>query len=251
MISAVIVCFNEAEKLERCLTSLSGFADEIVVMDLGSSDLSSIVCKKYNAKIFKHDFVPFVEVVRNDAISKANGEWILVVDPDEVVSDTLKAKLKQVVSEDKYQAVNIPRKNIFFGKWIAHTNWWPDRHIRFFKKGKVVWSDKIHKYPEVLGRILDLEAKVDVAIIHYGYESVKEFMDRQNRYSTIEAKNLYDNGIKFSLLLFLWKPIREFFARFIKHEGFLDGFYGFGLTLLMMIYQMEVMVKLWELEEDR
>ncbi|OGE65036.1 hypothetical protein A3I48_02095 [Candidatus Daviesbacteria bacterium RIFCSPLOWO2_02_FULL_36_7] len=251
MISAVLVSFNERIKLERCLKNLQNFADEIVVMDLGSSDSSSIVCKKYNAKIFKHDFVPFVEIVRNDAIAKASGEWILVLDPDEVVSDVLKVKLKQVILEDKYQAVNIPRKNIFFGKWIAHTNWWPDKHIRFFKKGYISWSNKIHKYPEVSGKILDMEAQADLAVIHYSYDSVKEFMDRQNRYSSAEAKNLHNNGIRFSFLLFLWKPMREFLARFIRHAGFLDGFYGFGLTILMMIYQMEVMVKLWELEREK
>ncbi|OGE72234.1 hypothetical protein A3H40_02540 [Candidatus Daviesbacteria bacterium RIFCSPLOWO2_02_FULL_38_15] len=251
MISAVLVNFNEAEKLKRCLKSLDNFAGEIIVLDLGSEDQSIAVCKQFGVSVFNHCFVPYVEQVRNEAVSKAQGEWILVLDPDEVVSDELKERLKEIVLEDKYQAVNIPRKNVFFGHWIAHTNFWPDKHVRFFKNGHVKWREEIHRYPEVSGSVLDLKAKADLALIHYGYESIREFTDRQNRYSTIEAKNFYDNGIKFSILLFFWKPLREFLIRFIRHAGFLDGFYGFALTILMMIYQMEVMVKLWELEKEK
>ncbi len=251
MISAVVVNFNEAEKLDRCLKSLWGFTEEIVILDLGSKDSSKEVCKKYGAKVFKHKFVSFVEKVRNYAVSKSSGDWILVLDPDEVVSDVLKNALKTITTQEKYQAVNISRKNIFFGKWIAHTNWWPDKHVRFFKKGVVVWSDKIHKYPEVSGKVLELEAKEDLAILHYGYDSVTQFLDRQNRYSTIEAENLFFGGVKFSWFYFFWKPKKEFLVRFIRHMGFLDGFYGFALTFLMMIYKLQVMVKLWELEQQK
>lgn len=251
MISVVIVNFNEAEKLKKCFKSLSNFADEIVVVDLGSIDHSMAVCKEYGAKVFDHEFVSFVEKVRNFAVSKAEREWILVLDPDEAIGETLKEKLKKIVSEGQYQAVNIPRKNIFFGRWISHTNWWPDRHIRFFKKGKVSWGNRIHSYPEVEGKILNLQAREDLAIAHFGYGSVAEFMDRQNRYSTIEAENLFSSGVRFSWVSFFWKPKREFLVRFIRHVGFLDGFYGLTLTILMMIYQLQVMVKLWESERQK
>lgn len=251
MISVVLTSFNEAAKLDRCLDSLEDFADEIIVVDLGSTDSSEEVCRKHEAKFIKHHFVSFVEQVRNFAISQASGDWILVLDPDEIVSPDLKEYLKQVVNISSFDAVNIPRKNVFFGKWIAYTNWWPDKHVRFFKKGQVKWNDKIHSYPEVSGKILNLAADKQRAIVHYGYDSVKEFMDRQNRYSSIEAQNTYDNGQRFSWTLFLWKPAREFLVRFMKHQGFRDGFYGFALVFLMMVYQAEVMVKLWELEKEK
>lgn len=251
MISVVLVNFNEAKKLERCFKSLVGFADEIVVLDLGSSDQSSAVCQKYGAKVFKHEFVTYVEKIRNHAVSKAKGDWILVLDPDEVIQDRLKDELKQIALEDKFAAVNIPRKNVFFDRWIAHSNWWPDKHVRFFKKGVVRWSDKIHQYPKVSGQILVLDSKEDLAIVHFGYESITEFLDRQNRYSAIAAENLIADGFKFSWLNFFWTPIREFLVRFIRHAGFLDGIYGFALTVLMMIYQLQIMIKLWELEKER
>lgn len=251
MISVCIVSFNEASNLSNCLKSVADFADEIVVLDLGSTDNTKEVCQKYGVKIFKHKFVPFVELARNYSISKANGDWILILDPDETLSLDLKEKLKEIVKDSSLDAVNIPRKNIFFNKWIAHTNWWPDRHIRFFKKGKVLWSDKIHVYPKVSGNILNLEAKESLAITHFGYESITQFIDRQNRYSTQEAENLHKMGVRFSLKLLFWKPAREFLVRFIRHTGFLDGFLGFSLTFLMMTYQLEIMIKLWELEQER
>lgn len=250
MISLVVTCFNEADKLQKCLNSTEGFADELIVVDLGSSDSSVKIANKFGAKVFHHKFVSFVELVRDYAISKTNGDWILVLDPDEILSDNLKVRLKRIVSKEEVIAVNIPRKNIFFGKWIAHTNWWPDRHIRFFKKRTVLWSKEIHSYPKIDGEILDLEAREDLSIVHFGYDSINEFLDRQNRYASIEAANLYNKGLRFSWFVFFWKPVREFLVRFIKHAGFLDGFYGFALTYLMMVYQIEVMIELWELENQ-
>ncbi len=250
MISVTIVCFNEAEKLEKCLKSLIGFADEIIILDLGSSDESREIAQKYGAKVLRHEFVLYVESVRNFAISKTTGDWILVLDPDEVLTSALKEELKQITKENKYDAVNIPRKNIFFGKWISHTNWWPDKHIRFFRKNKVSWDNKIHSYPVTQGKILEVSAKEELAIIHYGYDNISHFIDRQNRYSEIESKERYEEGERFSWGKFFWWPTREFLVRFIKHQGYLDGFYGFTLTFLMMVYKITVLVKLWEQDKE-
>jgi len=251
MISVGIVSFNEANNLSQLLKSVVDFADEIIVLDLGSTDNTVRVSQRFGAKIIKHKFVPFVELVRNYLILKTGGNWVLILDPDEQMSDNLKNRLKQIVKDNKYDAVNIPRKNIFFGKWVSHTNWWPDRHVRFFKRGKVSWENKIHSYPRVDGELLELPAKEELAIIHHGYNTISEFIDRQNRYSSIEAQNLYDLRKRFSWTNFFWKPVREFLVRFIRHAGFLDGFWGFALTYLMMIYQLQVLIKLWEKEKNQ
>lgn len=250
MISAAIVALNEAEKLESCLNSIKDFADEIVVVDLGSKDETEKVCEKYGAKIYHHRLVPYVEKVRDFSISKTSNEWVLVLDPDEQITDNLKNELKSVFESNEYSAVNIPRKNIFFGGWIAHTNWWPDKHVRFFKKGIVSWSE-IHVYPTVEGKILELPAKEELAIIHHGYNSISEFIDRQNRYARVEGDQLYGKGVRFSWTKFIWWPMRVFLTRFIKHQGYLDGMYGFVLVYLMMIYKITVLVKLWEKDNVR
>lgn len=251
MISACLVSLNEAEKLTKCLDSLKDFSDEIIVVDLGSDDKTLDICQKYKVKVYKHKYESFVEKVRNFAISKARGDWIMILDPDELISEKLKQELYKISKSEKFNAVNIPRKNIFFGKWIMHTNWWPDRHIRFFKKGKVIWSEKIHSYPEVEGKILELPADGDLAIAHFGYDNLSQFLNRQNKYSNIEAEQRFNEGERFSWSNFIWKPIREFLTRFIKHLGFLDGFYGLSLTFFMCVYQMILEVKLWELEKQK
>ncbi|MBI3103827.1 glycosyltransferase family 2 protein [Candidatus Daviesbacteria bacterium] len=251
MISTVVVTFNEAGLLKDCLASVVQESDEIVILDLGSEDDTLKIAKSLQAKIFTHARVEYVEGVRDFAVAKAKGDWILVLDPDERMTPNLWKKLKEIISDDKYVAVKIPRKNIFFGHWIAHTNWWPDQHVRFFKKGKVSWLPKIHLYPKVDGQVLELSATEDLAMVHYGYQSVNQFINRQSRYATIKAQNLYDEGMRFSWVSFFGNPVREFLVRYIRHLGFLDHFYGFALTYLMMVYQIEVQIKLWELKKNQ
>ena len=250
-ISAVINTYNEAEKLPACLESLKDWIDEIVVVDMGSTDQTLEIAKKYKAKIFPHEHLPYVEPARNFALSLSKGNWILVLDPDERISKELAKKLQEIAKNDIYEAVNIPRKNIIFGKWIEHSNWWPDKHVRFFKKGKVTWSERIHLYPEVRGKILELPAEENLAIEHLNYETVNQFLERQNRYSEVSARNRYDSGERFSWKNFFWKPTRLFLQRFIRHVGFLDGFYGLALACLAAYTQLSEEVKLWEKERTK
>lgn len=244
MISVVVVSLNEAKKLEECFKSVQGLADEIIVMDLGSTDQTIEVAKKYQAKIFHHSRVDYVELVRNESINLAGGDWILVLDPDERVTSALAKKLKEVAQQDKYVALSISRKNIFFGSWISHTNFWPDRHIRFFKKGAVEWVDRIHAHYskdggliKVNGPILELPAKEELALEHYGYDSYGQFLDRQRRYAKVEAANRFKEGVRVNLKEWVWRSLREFLVRFIKHQGYLDGINGLFLVFGLMYYQ--------------
>ncbi len=241
MISGVIVTHNSQNEILDCLESLNSFVDEIVVLDLDSGDLTVEVATKNKARVISHKPVEFVELVRQEAINLATHEWIVLLDPDERLSPGIKAELKRIAAENKFDAVNIPRKNIFFGNWIKHTNFWPDRQIRFFKKSNIVWSNKIHSYPKINGIILDLAAKEEWAIEHYGYNNFSEFFERQNRYSTVEAQS---GNYRFVNLI--WKPLREFLVRFVKHHGYKDGFLGVSLVYSLMITQLMIQIKLWE-----
>lgn len=238
MISGIVVTHNSQDQLFDCLESLQDLVQEIVIVDLDSDDATKEIALKFKAKIIGHKFVPFVELVRQFAINQASGEWIILLDPDERLTSALINKLKNL-NED-IVAVNIPRKNIFFGQWVRHTNFWPDKQIRFFNKHKVEWPAIIHAYPKVDGKILDLAAGVEIAIEHFGYQDYAEFFERQNRYSTAAATG------QFHYYKLVWQPLREFLVRFIKHRGFLDGFLGLSLVYSLMIYQLMIQVKLWE-----
>ena len=133
-ISAVINTWNEGKNLAECLDTLD-FVDEIIVVDMASTDDTKKIAKQYTDKVYDHPYVGYVEPARNFAISKATSEWVFVLDPDEEVSDNLKDKLVQIVSNNtEIDFIRIPRKNIIFGKWMKASMWWPDYNIRFFKK---------------------------------------------------------------------------------------------------------------------
>ncbi len=244
MISAVYVTFNETEKIRRSIASLGDFAQEIIVLDLGSSDGIENIKEDRRVQLFSHPGVQYVEKVRNLSIHKAKGDWILVLDPDEQISKALGEELMKISKKEGFDAVNIPRKNIFFGSWISHTNFWPDRHIRFFKRNKIDWPDKIHTYPKVEGKILTLLADPNCALIHYGYDTRKQFIERQLRYAKAEAQNRLNEGKEFSIFNLVWMPLREFLARYIKHQEYLDGFNGIFIVLVLMWYQTLIQVNM-------
>ncbi len=246
MISAVVAVVDEVGQLRRCLESVKTWVDEIVVISLKPSlDLIEIA-NNYSAKVINHPFVDHVEEIREFSISHASGDWVLILDPDEEVSPDLSKELVKVANKPSVVAINIPRKNIFFGKWIAHSNYWPDRQIRFIKKKHVKWPKIIHAYPDIDGQVIDLPPRPSLALMHYGYASFSDFYSRQNRYSSVRANELFNSGQRFSVLQFVWQPLREFLVRYIKHLGFLDGYAGLFVVYSLMIYQLSIQVKLWQ-----
>src|SRR3989344_1582000 len=171
-ISVVINTLNEEGSIKRALESLS-WADEVVIIDDGSTDatleiLRNTKMKDERVKIFHHKSGGYVEPARNFAISKASGDWILILDADEEIPETLAVRLKNVTTEmQQINYVEIPRKNIIFGKWMKASMWWPDYQIRFFKKGVVTWRNEIHSKPGVTGEGIKLDDEERWAIVHH------------------------------------------------------------------------------------
>ncbi len=247
-ISAVITAITgEAKYLDSCLASVKNFVDEIVIVDMSDGVDISKVAKRFKAKLFKHEFVNYVEPVRNFGISKASGEWIVILDPDEEISKTLSKRLEEIIANDEADYVRVPRKNVVFGKVLRHSRWFPDYNIRFFKKGKVSWDEIIHAVPMTEGNGIDLEAKDEFAIIHHHYESIDQFIERMNRYTSVQAK-LKSKDYKFSPLDLISKPSAEFLSRFFAGEGYRDGIHGLALSALQAVSELVLYLKLWGLE---
>jgi len=246
LISAVINVRNEAENLSRCLKSIKGFADEIIVVDMHSTDGSDKVATEYGAKLYKYRPMKFVEPARNYALSKATGKWILLLDPDEIMIKSLKSELLKITQRSDTDFVKIPRKNMIFGKWIRHSNSWPDYLIRFFKKGSVTWKKEIHSQPETKGNSTTLLDSEKLAIKHNNYTSVPQFVNRAVRYSGIQADELNSSDYKLKTSDFLLKPIQEFNSRFFAAEGYKDGLHGLIFSILQAFAIALVYIRLWE-----
>lgn len=245
-ISAVINVLNEANNLKRCLNSLKNFADEIIVVDMESTDNSVEIAIKYGAKVFSYKPMKYVEPARNYAISKATGKWIILLDPDEYLPKTLKHELKKITLRNNVDYVKIPRKNIILGKWFRHSNWWPDYLIRFFKKGSVTWNKEIHSQPITTGEGINLLDSEALAIRHHNYESVHQFIIRALRYSSIQAEELEKQDTKIKMSDFILKPIQEFNSRFFRAQGYKDGIHGLIFDLLQAFSIFLIYTRLWE-----
>lgn len=248
-ISVVINTLNEGELLTRAIKSVD-WADEVLVCDMHSTDKSAEIAKKMGAKIVFHEKLDYVEPARNFAISKASGDWILIMDPDEEIPDSLARKLQEITKENSgVDFVEISRKNIIFGKWMKASMWWPDYNIRFFKKGSVSWGDMIHQPPKTTGSGIKLEANEQSAISHYHYDSASQFIERMNRYTTIQANELIKKGEHLKWQDLIKKPLSEFLSRFFAHRGFDDGLHGLALSLLQALSFVVVYLKIWEADK--
>ena len=248
-ISVVINTKNEERNLKRVVSSVKGLADEVVVVDMKSTDETLKLAKKLGCKVFSFDDVGYVEPARNYAVSKTLGEWVLILDADEEVGGELSGKIKKITEKGDADYFRIPRKNIIFGKWIRHTKWWPDYQVRLFKRGMVSWGDEIHSFPITTGKGVDLPVKESYAIIHHNYQTITQYLERMHRYSSIQSRELVNSGYKFVWKDILKKPLTEFIGRFFTGEGYKDGLHGLALSSLQAFSECLVYLKVWENEK--
>ncbi len=248
-ISVVINTLNEEKNLPRAISSIKKLAKEIIVVDMHSSDATRTIAKEAGAKVFLHDKTDYVEPARNFAISKASGEWILVLDADEQASLSLRKKIREIIKNPTADYYRIPRKNMIFGKWVSHSGWWPDYNIRLFKKGFVSWNEIIHTVPTTQGKGADLTDDHGLALIHNNYETIDQFIARLNRYTSIQAKQKKESGYTFDWHDTIKRPSLEFLRRYFAEEGYKDGLHGLALAQLQAFSELVLYLKIWQLEK--
>ncbi len=250
-LSVVINTKNAQSTLEATLKSVK-FADEIIIVDMKSTDDTIKIAQKYTDKIFSHRDVGYVEPARNFAIKKAQGDWILIVDSDEEIPQKLKKVIEGILatdaqSDETADCYYIPRRNLIFGKAIEKTGWWPDYVLRLFKKGYVAWSDEIHSIPITKGRVQELAAVSEIAIVHHNYQHVDQYINRLNRYTKIQAKEFSEeNNEEISGSTIIKKFYSEFLSRYFAQRGVNDGTHGLTLSLLQGFSESIVAIKSWE-----
>lgn len=247
-LSVVISAYNAELKIKETLSAVSDFADEIIFINNSSTDNTREIAAKYTKKIFDRPNNPMLNVNKNFGFDQAQGEWILNLDHDEVITPELKAEiLSTISSKESMTGYFIPRKNIIFGKWIAHTGWYPDYQLRLFRRGKGRFEEKhVHEFLKLEGEIGHLENPM----IHYNYETITQFLLKMtNIYTPSEAENLIKSGYRFKPYDVIRMPFQEFLSRFFARQGYRDGLHGLAISLLMAFYHLIVFMRVWEFEK--
>ncbi len=244
-ISVVITVKNEENRIERCLEAVK-WADEIIVVDNGSTDQTLELCRKYTDKIFFSDS-PFTGIRINYGIAKAAADWILNIDADEIATATLKDEIFRVLRDEQCQFSGyfVPIRSYFIGRWLRHGGWYPCYTKRFYKRGLAKYAKADHHIQvEVSGKVGYLVNP----LLHYGTDNISNFIRKMNFYSTNSAKINFGTK-KINLFDITLKPALIFIKRYFVLGGFLDGFPGFVIAMLSAICIFVQNSKYLELEK--
>jgi glycosyltransferase involved in cell wall biosynthesis len=224
-ISVVIMTLNEEQNIERCLNSVRGIADEILVIDSFSTDRTEELCLKSGARFIRNLFAGYIEQ-RKYSVSQASRDHILVIDADEALSDELRASILSVKNNWTHDGYNFNRLNSFCGKWIRHSGWYPDRKIRLFDRRKTSVKGK-NPHDEIVMAEGATIKHLKGDLLHYTYLTVEDQIHQINRFTEIQARGKFEQGKKASCLSIIFSPPFKFIRHYFFRLGFLDGYYGF------------------------
>jgi glycosyltransferase involved in cell wall biosynthesis len=239
-LSATIITFNEEKKIERCLRSLIGVADEIVVVDSFSTDGTEAICRNYPVKFIQNNFGGYVSQ-KNFAMNQASYDHILSLDADEMLSEELKSSVLTIKHSwpAEFDGFAFNRRNNYCGTWIRFCGWYPDRKIRLWDRRKAKWggTDPHDKVMIARPKVKKLEGD----ILHYAYFTLDEHLKQMYRFAEVAAKAKYKEGVKpFFIIHVVFGPFFKFLKKYVLQLGFLDGYYGFifcATTSLLNFYK--------------
>lgn len=245
-ISCVVITYNESRNIRRCLESVS-WTDEIVVVDALSTDDTRDIASEFTDKVHQlkwAGFGPAKEFTRN----KATGDWILSVDADEVVPERLREEIQRITeSEGPLDGYFLPRRSNFLGRWIRHGGWYPDLVLRFFKKDKGSFSDRlVHEEVRVRGTTGCLKND----LLHYTDPDFDHYLRKLNRYTSLDARQLFNQGKRAKVPDLLLRPLLTFVKMYFFKVGFLDGMPGLILAVSSSFHVFAKYVKLWHLRRS-
>lgn len=229
-LSVVIISYNEEKDIERCLKSVKGVADEIVVVDSFSTDKTEEICRNYNVKFVQHKFDGHIEQ-KNWAITQATYPHVLSLDSDEALDEMLQSSIKAVKDDWKFDGYEMNRLTNYCGKWIRHCGWYPDKKLRLWDSRKGSWQGiNPHDKYELIENASVGYLKGD--IYHYSYYSITEHVAQTNYFTDLSAKEYYKKDKEGYIIKIMMNPLVSFIKTYILKRGFLDGYYGFIISIL-------------------
>lgn len=246
-ISVTVITRNEEGEIDACLASVA-WADEIVLVDSGSTDRTVEIAKKFTEKVFFHPWEGYARQ-KNWAVAQASHEWILSIDADERVPPELRKEIEAAVGSTSPSAgYFIPRKNFFLGRWIRHGGWYPDYVLRLFQRERGRFVDRrVHEAVSVNGPVGTLRTPLE----HYTYQSMEAYFERMERYATLAAEEMFERGRKASRLDLTLRPWSTFLKMYFLRLGFLDGRDGLRLARLYSLYTFSKYEKLAKMRQGK
>jgi len=229
LLSAVIITYNEEANIGRCLDSLREVADEIIVMDAWSTDKTVDIAKSHGAIVKQGYFLGYIQQ-KNSAVSFASNNYILSLDADEALDETLIQSILSVKRNFNADAYSMNRCTNYCGKFIRNGTWYPDKKIRLFNRRMARWGGtNPHEKIELTkaARVMHLPGD----ILHYSFPNIESHLEKNNRYSTMAAQSMYARGKKSSWFKILVNPCWAFFHGYLLRLGFLDGYLGFSVAV--------------------
>ena len=228
-LSVVIITYNEEKNLERCLLSVKEVADEIVVLDSFSTDKTQLIAEKLGAKFFQHKFDGHIQQ-KNRAISYASNPYVLSLDADEALNETLSKSIIEVKKDFKKDGYYMNRLTNYCGHWVRHCGWYPDKKLRLWDSRKGSWTgiNPHDKYELFEGDGKTGHLKGD--ILHYSYYSVEDHYKQVEYFTNIASKAFVEKGKKAPAFKLFVNPLAKFIDHFILHLGFLDGKAGYRIS---------------------
>lgn len=246
-LTAIILTKNEEKNIAECMASVQ-WADEVVVFDAFSQDGTVEMARESGAKVLQHPFRNFAQQ-RNAALDAVDSDWVFFVDADERATPELAAEIRRAIQDESRSGWWVPRHNYIFGRVIRHAGWYPDHQLRLLRQGQARYDPRreVHELVILDGEVGYLENP----LIHYNYDTLAQFVERQNRYTDYEARILFDQGVRPKPHNFILQPLREFRRRYVSLEGYKDGFLGLLLSLLMAYYNLVMHLRLRRLWQSK
>jgi glycosyltransferase involved in cell wall biosynthesis len=246
-VSAIIVCFNEEERIQDCLESVR-WCDEVVVVDSFSTDRTPEICRRYTERFIQRPWSGYREQ-KAYAHSQATKEWVLLVDADERVTAELQKEMLEVLTREAghYDGYSVPRLVYYLGRWWRRGGWYPDYDVRLFRRDRATWGgSEPHEKIIVDGAVRRLRHPLH----HYSYRNMEDHLARINRFTSISSQDLNKAGGRWRLSDALLRPPGRFFRSYVLKGGFMEGFAGFYVAVTAAVYVFLKYAKLWELESE-
>jgi len=240
-VTATVITLNEAAHIEACLAALS-WADEVLVVDSGSTDGTAELARRAGARVIERDW-PGYSAQKDFAAAQASHDWILSVDADERVTPELAAEVRQTLTNPGDKAgFRVPRITFHLGRWIRTTDWYPDFQLRLYDRRQASWAQRrVHESVTARGPIGYLTKDLQ----HYAYRDLAHHHDTMQRYTTLAAQQMFDEGRRASLSGLLFHPPAAFLRNYVLKRGFLDGAPGLIISAMNAHYVFLKFAKLW------